>query len=90
MTDSGKRSLLRFPCEFPVKVIGRKDADFERVVLDVVRRHVPAHPSDGLATRDSNAGRFMSVTVTVTVTSQEQLDDLYRELSRTPAVLMAL
>jgi putative lipoic acid-binding regulatory protein len=52
--------------------------------------HVPTLPADAVSTRDSGGGKFTALTVTVTATSQQQLDDLYRELSRTPAVLMAL
>ncbi|WP_139559352.1 YbeD family protein [Methylotetracoccus oryzae] len=83
-------SLLTFPCDFPVKVIGRKEPDFESSVLAIFRRHVPMLPDEAVSTRDSGGGKFTALTVTVTATSQEQLDELYRELSRTPAVLMAL
>jgi putative lipoic acid-binding regulatory protein len=69
---------------------GRKEPEFESTVLAIFRRHVPALPADAVSTRDSGGGKFTALTVTVTATSQQQLDDLYRELSRAPAVLMAL
>lgn len=90
MTAPEAAALLRFPCDFPVKVIGRKDPEFESTVLAIVRRHVPLLRSDALSTRDSGGGKYTAVTITVAATSQRQLDELYRELSRTPAVLMAL
>ncbi|MBM4200446.1 MAG: DUF493 domain-containing protein [Gammaproteobacteria bacterium] len=90
MTEAASSSLLTFPCDFPVKVIGRKEPEFESTVLEIFRRHVPELPADAVSTRDSGGGKFTALTVTVTATSQQQLDDLYRELSRAPAVLMAL
>jgi putative lipoic acid-binding regulatory protein len=90
MTEPTSPSLLTFPCDFPVKVIGRKEPDFESSVLAIFRRHVPTLSADAVSTRDSGGGKFTALTVTVTATSQQQLDDLYRELSRAPAVLMAL
>jgi putative lipoic acid-binding regulatory protein len=90
MTEPASPSLLTFPCDFPVKVIGRKEPDFESSVLVIFRRHVATLPPEAVSTRDSGGGKFTALTVTVTATSQQQLDDLYRELSRAPAVLMAL
>jgi putative lipoic acid-binding regulatory protein len=90
MTKAASPSSLTFPCDFPIKVIGRKEPAFEDTVLGIVRRHVPTLPMDAVSTRDSGGGKFTALTVTVTAISQQQLDDLYRELTRTPAVLMAL
>lgn len=90
MTDAAKASLLQFPCDFPVKVIGRKEPAFERTVLDIIGRYVPGLPAGAVSTRDSGGGRFTAVTVTVRAESQRQLDELYRELSQTPTVLMTL
>ena len=87
--DSGK-SLLTFPCVFPIKVVGQSGVDFEAHVLAIVRRHVPDLKETAVGRRPSKAGRFTSLTVTVNAESQTQLDAIYRELSASPDVIMAL
>lgn len=83
-------SLLQFPCDFPIKAMG-KDADgFAPSVVELVRRHAPDLRADAIATRPSRDGRYVSVTVTVQAQNQAQLDAIYRDLSSCEAVLMAL
>lgn len=89
MTDE-PTSLLEFPCDFPIKVMGRADVALDRTVLDVLRAHIGATAAPRLATRASSGGRYISVTVTITATSQEQLDGIYRELSAHEQVMMVL
>jgi putative lipoic acid-binding regulatory protein len=86
MTDS----LLEFPCEFPVKVMGRDDEGFRRTALEVIERH--AGPIEPRAIRESSSsqGNFLSITITIMATSQEQLDDIYRDLSNHELILVAL
>ncbi|BBL71865.1 YbeD family protein [Methylogaea oryzae] len=82
--------LLTFPCDFPIKAMGRDGEGFEATVLELVRRHAPDLRENAVAIRPSRNGRYLSVTVTVRAVSQEQLDAIYRELSSSEAVLMAL
>lgn len=81
--------LLRFPCEFPVKVMGRNTNDFEPEVLAVFGRHVDITHA-AVRTQLSGSGKFLSVTVTFTANSQEQLDGLYRDLTANEKVLFCL
>jgi uncharacterized protein len=83
-------SLLEFPCEFPIKIMGRKDADFRKVAIDLVEKHAGLLSDDAIRTSSSSGGNFLSITVTITATSQEQLDDIYRELTDHELVLVAL
>ncbi len=83
-------SLLRFPCEFPIKVMGPTQEGFAQAVLAVVRRHAPDFEADTMEMRASRAGRYLSVTCTIHATSREQLDNLYRDLSSHPMVTMVL
>lgn len=83
-------SVLQFPCDFPIKAMGRGTDGFELMVVELVRRHAPDLRENAVAVRPSRNGRYLSVTVTVRATSQEQLDAIYRELSSCEAVLMAL
>ena len=82
-------TLLEFPCRFPIKAIGRGD-DLVGQVYTLIRAHVPDLSEDALTTRPSGKGNFMAVTVTITATSQAQLDAIYHELTVCEQVLMAL
>lgn len=83
-------SLLEFPCQFPIKAMGRDDGQFEQTVLGIVRKHAPDLQATAVHTRASKGGNFLSVTVTLTATSREQLDNIYLELTACEQVLMAL
>ncbi len=86
MTTKG----LEFPCRFPVKTIGRNTGNFEEIIVAIVRRHVPDLQDKEISSRLSRDGKYLSVTTTFIATSQEQLDDLYYELSRHELVMMVL
>ena len=83
-------SALAFPCDFPIKVMGRKQPGFAQAVADIVRRHAPDFDPASIAMRPSRQGRYVSVTCVVRATSREQLDALYRELCDHPQVVMVL
>lgn len=83
-------SALAFPCDFPVKVMGRKEPRFAQSVTEIVRRHAPDFDAATIELRPSRQGRYLSVTCVLRATSREQLDALYRELCDHPAVVMVL
>jgi hypothetical protein len=85
-----RKSLLEFPCSFPIKVIGKDTAGFEGHVRSIVARHVDESATESVETRPSGAGTYLAVTVTFTARSQEQIDALYRELTADPRVLVVL
>ncbi len=82
--------LFDFPCDFPIKIMGRCDCDLEILVVEIVNKHVSDLSENAIKTRPSGKGNFMSVTITVNATSREQLDNIYRELTAREEVLMAL
>lgn len=81
---------LKFPCDFPIKVMGMANAEFETFVLATVHKHFPNLKEDCMELRPSKAGNYLSITINVHATDQEQLDAIYRELSASQLVLMAL
>ncbi len=85
-----QEKALTFPSEFPIKVIGRTSDVFEQTVLMIFRKHAPNIKEGALRIKPSGGGVYTSITITITATSQEQLDALYSELSTHPDVLMAL
>ncbi len=82
--------LFNFPCDFPIKIMGRCDCELETLVVEIVNKHVSNLTEGAVKTRPSGKGNFISVTVTVKATSREQLDNIYRELTAREEVLMAL
>jgi putative lipoic acid-binding regulatory protein len=83
-------SALKFPCDFPIKIMGNANEEFEKTVFSIFRKHFPALKEGALKQRSSQQGKYLALTVTVHAENQKQLDDLYRDLSSSPAVIMAL
>jgi putative lipoic acid-binding regulatory protein len=83
-------SPLAFPCDFPIKVMGRKQPGFAQTVTGIVLKHAPDFDLASVEMRPSRQGRYLSVTCVVRATSREQLDALYQELCDHPAVVMVL
>ena len=90
MPDPQRTTLLAFPCDFPIKVMGKTQAGFAQAVVALVQRHAPDFDAASLEMRPSREGHYLSLTCTVRATSREQLDDLYRELCDHPMVTMVL
>lgn len=82
--------LLKFPCDFPIKMMGRESADFHSTVRSLVEKHTGPIGEKAFQSALSRNGRFVSITVTINAQSQQQLDDIYREASAHEDVLMAL
>jgi hypothetical protein len=83
-------SLIEYPCDFPIKVLGKARAGFAQTVLGVVRAHVPDFDGSTMEMKSSKQGKYLSVTCVVRATSRQQLDDLYRALCDHPMVVMVL
>lgn len=85
-----KDSLIEYPSRFPIKVMGANVNGFVHAVTEIARRFDPGFDASSIELRDSRAGNYLGVTITVTATSREQLDDLYRALSSHPMVKVVL
>ena len=85
-----KETLLEFPCRFPIKAMGLAAADFDMLVVGIVRRHAPDLKESAVQSRSSRGGKYLSVTVTIEATSKDQLDAIYQALSDHERVLMSL
>ena len=86
----GEETILKFPTEFPIKAMGKRDDDFAQIVLAIILKHAPDFDGKTMEMRPSKNGNYLSVTATINATSKAQLDDIYRALTAHPAVLMAL
>jgi len=85
-----QESLLTFPADFPIKVMGVHHADFVTAVVAIVQTHAPAFEAATLVHRPSSGGKYLGLTVTVTVHSREQLDNIYRGLTSHPLIKYVL
>ena len=83
-------SLLEFPCDFPIKIMGKRADGFAQAVLETVLRHAPDFDAAAIEMRPSAKGNYLSLTCTIRAVSREQLDALYRELSVHPLVKVVL
>ncbi|HEY4072511.1 MAG TPA: DUF493 family protein [Herbaspirillum sp.] len=85
-----EQSLIEYPSDFPIKIMGPMHDDFEQTIIDLVLRHDPSFHVGKLEKRPSAKGNYLGLTVTVVAVNREQLDNLYRELSTHPMVKMVL
>jgi uncharacterized protein len=83
-------SLIEYPCSFPIKVMGAKAEGFVHALTLIARQFDPAFDASTIELRESKAGNYLGVTLTINATSREQLDELYRTLSTHPMVKVVL
>lgn len=89
-TTPPTQSLIDYPCHFPIKVMGAHVPGFEAAIVHVVRQFDPDFNPQRVERRPSKGGKYLGLTVTVWVTSREQLDELYRTLTTHPMVKIVL
>ncbi|MEW6591162.1 MAG: DUF493 domain-containing protein [Pseudomonadota bacterium] len=87
---SDEDTLLQFPVDFPIKIMGERRDDFAQTMVELVLRHAPDFRPETVEMRASRNGNYLSLTVVVRATSKAQLDALYREITAHPWVKMAL
>ncbi len=86
---SEEQTVFEFPCQFPIKAMGKNTAEFNAIVVDIVSQHVE-FTDDCVKTRSSSGDKFLSITVTIEAISKKQLDAIYQGLTDHPAVMMSL
>lgn len=89
MTTSTE-SLIVYPSPFPIKVMGQRVDGFVHAVTSIAHAFDPTFDARTVELRESSGGKYLGVTITVTATSREQLDELYRTLSTHPMVKVVL
>jgi len=90
MPSPSPDSLIEYPCDFPIKVMGEQVDGFVDAMLMIVRHFDPEWRDDRMTQRPSSAGKYLGLTLTIKATSREQLDELYRTLSTHPMVKVVL
>lgn len=87
---SEKDSLIEYPCDFPIKVMGKSVEGFFEAIVMVAKQFDPSFKSDTVEQRPSKNGNYLGLTIIIKATSREQLDELYRTLSTHPMVSVVL
>ena len=90
MPSPSTDSLIEYPCDFPIKVMGEQVDGFVDAMLVIVLNFDPEWNDSRLTQRPSSAGKYLGLTLTVRATSREQLEELYRTLSTHPMVKVVL
>src|SRR3954465_4123082 len=80
-------SALAFPCDFPIKIMGRKERGFAQTMTGIVLKHAPDFDVASVQMRPSRQGKYLSITCVVRAVSRQQLDSLYQELCDHPSVV---
>ena len=85
-----EQSLIEYPSAFPIKVMGTHVEGFTEAIVSIARQFDPAFDASTIESRPSKGAKYLGLTITVTATSREQLDELYRTLSTHPMVKVVL
>ncbi len=90
MSEIVEETLFEFPCEFPIKAMGKHSGELEITVIEIVSRHAPDTHNHQVKSKPSKDGNYLAVTITIVATSKQQLDAIYQDLVDHPHILYAL
>jgi len=85
-----EETAFEFPCQFPIKAMGKNNPNFDAIVVGIVRQHVDDLKESAIKSKLSKGDKFISVTVMIEATSKQQLDAIYQGLTDHPDVIMSL
>jgi len=88
MTD--RNSLMDFPCDFQIKIIGPNNEQFIKEIIDITRKHYKETKDSAIISKTSKNNNFVAITITIYVENQISLDALYTDLSKHPDAKMVL
>ena len=87
---SEEESLIEFPCDFPLKVMGAAIPEFHQRMVEIASKHDPRFDVEKIKIRHSKTGKYTSLTLIVYAQNRPQLDAIYQELTDCELVLWAL
>lgn len=82
------KPLIEFPTRYTLKALGPAAEDFAQLVHDIVSKHAP--DCEQPDSRPSSKGRFVSINVTFTAVSLDQLAAIHSELKASGRVTMMM
>ena len=90
MSEAQDEKPLKFPCDFPIKMMGRDQPKFRETAVALIEQHAGKIQRETIRTALSRKGNFVSITITIKAKSQQQLDDIYLDLTEHDEILVAL
>ncbi|MDD9890792.1 MAG: DUF493 domain-containing protein [Gammaproteobacteria bacterium] len=81
---------IEFPCLYPIKIIGKAVDDFQESVVAAVERYTGTITADLIKVQASREKNYLSVTVTIAATGEEQLQSIFQDLKKIDSVKMVL
>jgi putative lipoic acid-binding regulatory protein len=81
--------IIKFPCPFPVTVMGLNNEAFKAAALDILKKHLRTEVADHTS-RLSSGGKYLSLSITFIAENRAQVDALYHELNDHDLVVMTL
>ncbi len=90
MPKEDDESPIQFPCDFPVKIMGKASLHFEEQVMNIILRHYPDNSLSNVVKRQSKSHNYIAITITVHAKSKAEVDALYEDLTRASEVIMVL
>lgn len=85
-----EQTLMTFPCEFQIKIIGNNSTLFAVDIINITRKHFPETKDQSIEKKPSQQGNYLAISITLYVEDQPQLDALYMELTQHPEIKMVL
>jgi len=89
-SDEQHNALMDYPCAFTIKTMGLAGTNFEVIALEIVQRHAAELTEESVQTKLSKTNKYISVSISLTAQSKQQMDDIYKALSDSVHVLMSL
>jgi len=88
--SSNETTLMKFPHDYPLKVMGPNNDEFRSLVFGIVQKHMGDFDQAKIEERPSKSGTYLGLTIIVRADSKAQLDNLYMELTACEKVMVAL
>lgn len=88
--QSEEETLIEFPCEFPVKVMGAAIPEFHTIIEKIAKKHDPDFIPKETKYKNSKTGKYVSLTLNIHAKDKPQLDAIYQDLTDSELVLWAL
>ncbi|HET9843244.1 MAG TPA: DUF493 domain-containing protein [Gammaproteobacteria bacterium] len=88
--DQNRETLLKFPCDYTIKIIGNTSQEFEAEVISIVRKHFPNIGEGAVTQKLSKESKYLAMSVSLWVENQKSLDNLYKELTSSPFTIFVL
>lgn len=89
-SEHQETSLIEFPCDFTIKIVGKATEAFEIAVLNIIKKHIEILQENAIRQRYSKDKNYLSLSVTIYAQNKPQLDAIYHDLTKEPLVIMAL